>query len=186
MNIILFGPPGAGKGTQAALIQEKYNLPHLSTGNIFRAAIKNKTPLGIKVKSIIDSGQLVPDQIVVDLVAEELNDEKYADGCIFDGFPRTVTQAEAFGHTLAAKEQKVDVFLLLKVSKRELVSRILSREQGRTDDTEKGIKHRLEVYHNETAPVFEHYQSKGLVQEIDGIGTIEKIFERISSVLEPS
>ena len=184
MNIILFGPPGAGKGTQAALLQEEFNLPHLSTGNIFRAAIKNETPLGVKVKSILDSGELVPDQTVVDLVAEELGDSKYASGCIFDGFPRTVAQAEAFDAILAKKGKKVDAFISLEVPEKELISRILSRGQGRTDDTEEGVKNRLAVYHKETAPVLAYYKEHGLAQEIDGIGTIDEIFGRIKAAVK--
>ena len=122
MNIILFGPPGAGKGTQANLIQAEFNIPHLSTGNIFRAAIKNETPLGVKVKSILDAGELVSDETVVDLVAEELKDSKYDNGCIFDGFPRTVVQADAFDSILTAKGSKVDAFVVLTVPEDELVS----------------------------------------------------------------
>ena len=183
MNIILFGPPGAGKGTQAALLQEAFSIPHLSTGNIFREAIKNETPLGVKVKSILDSGELVPDQTVVDLVAEELKSDVYNNGCIFDGFPRTVTQAEAFDAMLANNDSQVDAFVALVVPEEELISRILSRGQGRTDDTEEGIKNRLKVYEKETAPVMSYYKKKGLVKEIDGIGSIEEIFGRIKDAV---
>ncbi len=183
MNIILFGPPGAGKGTQAELLINEYSIPHLSTGNIFRAAIKNQTPLGQRVTAILDAGELVPDQLTIDLVAEELNEEKYVNGAVFDGFPRTVVQAEAFDNLLENKGQKVDAFISLEVPEEELVKRILSRGQGRTDDTEEGVKHRLNVYHNETAPVQAYYESKGQVKKIDGIGSIEEIFDRIKSVL---
>ncbi len=183
MNIILFGPPGAGKGTQAELLIKEYSIPHLSTGNIFRAAIKNETPLGVKVKAILDAGELVSDQTVVDLVAEELEDEKYANGAVFDGFPRTVVQAEAFDALLVKKGSQVDAFISLEVPEEELIKRILSRGQGRTDDTEEGIKNRLEVYHNETAPVLAYYKTKGQVKEIDGIGTIDEIFSRIKEAL---
>lgn len=183
MNIILFGPPGAGKGTQAELLIKEYSIPHLSTGNIFRAAIQNETPLGVKVKAILDAGELVSDHTVVDLVAEELNDDKYSNGAVFDGFPRTVVQAEAFDALLANKGDQVDAFISLEVPEEELIKRILSRGQGRTDDTEEGIKHRLSVYHNETAPVLAYYRSKGQVKEIDGIGSIEEIFGRIKAAL---
>ncbi len=183
MNIILFGPPGAGKGTQAKLLQDKYAIPHLSTGDIFRTAIKNETPLGVKVKSILDSGQLVPDETVVDLVAEELKAPKYDNGFILDGFPRTVPQAEAFNEIAANQNKAVDAFVVLTVPEKELVSRILSRGQGRADDTEEKIKTRLEVYRSETEPVQNYYKAKGVEKEINGIGTVEEIFDRITSSL---
>ena len=183
MNIILFGPPGAGKGTQAKLLQDKYSIPHLSTGDIFRTAIKNETPLGVKVKAILDSGQLVPDETVVDLVAAELRDSKYNKGFILDGFPRTVPQAEAFDKIAENQQKAIDAFVVLTVPEDELISRILSRGQGRADDTEENIKTRLRIYHQETEPVQNHYASKDVVKEIDGIGTIDEIFERITSSL---
>lgn len=184
MNIILFGPPGAGKGTQAKKLQDEYSIPHLSTGDIFRAAIKNQTPLGVKVKSILDSGELVPDQTVVDLVADELKKEKYKDGYILDGFPRTVVQAEAFDAFLNENDDSLDAFISLTVPEDELVKRILSRGEGRADDTEEKIKTRLEVYREETKPVMEHYKKQDKVQEIDGMGSIEQIFDRIKAALQ--
>lgn len=183
MNIILFGPPGAGKGTQAKLLQDEFNIPHLSTGDIFRAAIKNKTPLGVKVKSTLDSGELVPDQTVVDLVADELSKEKYQDGYILDGFPRTVVQAEAFDAFLDKNDDELDAFILLSVPEEELIKRILSRGEGRSDDTEEKVKTRLQVYREETQPVMKHYEKQGKVQEIDGIGSIDEIFGRIKKAL---
>ncbi|MGN8225490.1 adenylate kinase [Gracilimonas sp. BCB1] len=183
MNIILFGPPGAGKGTQAKLLQDEFSIPHLSTGDIFRAAIKNKTPLGVKVKSILDSGELVPDQTVVDLVADELGKDKYQDGYILDGFPRTVVQAEAFDSFLEKNNDKLDAFILLSVPEEELIKRILSRGEGRSDDTEEKVKTRLQVYREETQPVMKHYAKQDKVQEIDGIGTIDEIFGRIKDAL---
>ncbi|MEX0720532.1 MAG: adenylate kinase [Balneolaceae bacterium] len=183
MNIILFGPPGAGKGTQAKLLEEDFNIPHLSTGDIFRAAIKNETPLGMKVQSILDSGQLVPDETVVDLVADELSNEKYTDGYILDGFPRTVPQAEAFDFFLQKNNDQLDAFILLIVPEQELINRILSRGEGRSDDTEEKVKTRLRVYHEETEPVMNHYKKQGKVQEINGLGSIEEIFRRIKSVI---
>jgi adenylate kinase len=183
MNIILFGPPGAGKGTQAKKLQDEYSIPHLSTGDIFRAAIKNKTPLGVKVKSILDAGELVPDKTVVDLVADELKKERYQEGYILDGFPRTVVQAEAFDAFLEKNNDSLDAFILLSVPEDELVQRILSRGEGRTDDTEEKVKTRLEIYRKETKPVMEHYKKQDKVQEIDGIGSIDQIFDKITSAL---
>lgn len=184
MNIILFGPPGAGKGTQAKLIQDEYKIPHLSTGDIFRAAIKNKTPLGVKVKSILDAGELVPDQTVVDLVADELAKEKYQEGYILDGFPRTVAQAEAFDDFLDKNEDKLDTFISLKVPEEELIERILSRDEGRSDDTAEKVKTRLQVYRDETKPVMDYYQKQDKVTEIDGLGSIDDIFGRIKKTLD--
>lgn len=183
MKIIIFGPPGAGKGTQASLIEEKYGIPHLSTGEIFRSAIKNETALGKKVQSILDSGDLVPDKTVVALVEEELEKEKYRKGYVLDGFPRTVPQARSFDRFLDDRGAALDAFLLLKVPEQELVSRILSRGENRSDDTEEKVKKRLQVYWEETRPVLEYYRKKNLVHKIDGVGSIKKIFSRIESVL---
>ncbi|MFH5832092.1 adenylate kinase [Halalkalibaculum sp. DA3122] len=184
MRVIIFGPPGAGKGTQAAKIAEEYHIPHLSTGEIFRTAIKNETELGKKVKAILDAGDLVPDDTVVDLVEEELKKDDYRDGYILDGFPRTVPQAEAFDAILEKNNQSLDAFLVLEVPEEELIKRILSRGEGRSDDTEEGVKNRLEVYHNETAPVLQYYQKQGKAEKIDGVGSIEEIFGRIRDTLE--
>ena len=183
MNIILFGPPGAGKGTQAEKMVTHFEIPHLSTGNIFRENIKNETELGKKVKSIMADGRLVPDETVVELVVDELSKDKYRNGVILDGFPRTVNQAESLDYFFAASGKEVDAFITLTVPEDELVIRILSRGQGRADDTPKKIKTRLQVYHDETEPVLNHYQKKGSVIEIDGIGSIEEIFNRIDSAL---
>lgn len=183
MNLILFGPPGAGKGTQAEKIEDHFNIPHLSTGNIFRENIKNKTELGKKVKSILDSGELVPDETVVDLVADELDNPKYDNGYILDGFPRTVAQAEALDEYLSKKGEKIDYFLTLEVPEDELVNRILSRGEGRSDDTPEKIKTRLEVYNNETSPVLNHYQEQEVVKKINGVGSVEEIFNRIKQAV---
>lgn len=184
MKIILFGPPGAGKGTQAAMIRDHYRTPHISTGDLFRKAIRDKTSLGKKVKNILDSGDLVSDQTVVDLVADEISKEQYRNGYILDGFPRTVAQAESFDQILSEKNDSIDAFIFLQVPEDELVKRILSRGEGRSDDNEEGVKKRLSVYHKETKPVKDHYEKRGLVFEVNGIGTVEEIFARIQSVLE--
>jgi len=184
MILILFGPPGAGKGTQAALLSEHYNIPHLSTGNIFRSAIKNETPLGKKVKSILNDGKLVSNEIVVALVAEEIEKKKYQDGYILDGFPRTVEQASSFDEILAKKNESVDMCITLTVPEDELVKRILSRGEGRSDDTEEKIRTRLEVYKSETKPVKDYYEKKNLVTEVEGIGDVNQINKRILSVVD--
>lgn len=183
MRIIIFGPPGAGKGTQAKLISEEYDIPHLSTGNIFRSAIKNETQLGKEVKEILDAGDLVPDEKVVDLVEEELQDDKYDDGYILDGFPRTVPQAKAFDAILDKNDEALTAFLQLQVPEQELIDRILSRGEGRTDDTKEGVKKRLKVYKEETEPVVDYYRKKGAVKEVDGTGSIKEIFNRITDTL---
>ncbi|WP_441000024.1 adenylate kinase [Fodinibius sp. SL11] len=183
MRIIIFGPPGAGKGTQANLISEEFNIPHLSTGEIFRSAIKNETPLGKEVKAILDAGDLVPDEKVVGLVKEELKDDKYNGGYILDGFPRTVPQAKAFDDLLDEKGKTLDAFLQLEVPEQELIDRILSRGEGRSDDSPEKVKNRLSVYHKETEPVLKYYKKQDVVKTIDGVGSIKEIFNRIKDTL---
>lgn len=175
MRLILFGPPGAGKGTQAKILEESLNIPQLSTGDMFRNAIKNKTPLGIKVKSILDSGRLVSDEVVVEMVQETISKKEFQNGYILDGFPRTIAQAEAFDELLANRGEKIDAFIALEVPEEELVSRLVNRGQGREDDSPEKIKVRLKVYENETSPVMLHYQKKGLFKSVIGMGTVEEI-----------
>jgi|SRR6056297_701119 len=184
MKLILFGPPGAGKGTQAKKISSHYSIPHLSTGQIFRHNIKNQTELGKKVKSILDAGELVPDETVVDLVVDELQNDKYSNGYILDGFPRTIPQAVALDKYLDSQDDGIDLFMTLSVPQEELINRILSREEGRSDDTPEKIKTRLGVYFDETEPVLNYYKKQDIVEEINGMGTIDEIFRRIKTVLD--
>lgn len=184
MQLILFGPPGAGKGTQANLLVDTYGLLHLSTGNLLRAAIAAETPLGVRVKSILDSGELVSDAIVLDLVAEEIAKPEAARGVIFDGFPRTVRQAEGLDERLAAMGKQVDGLVHLQVPDEVITERILSRGEGRSDDTPEKIAKRLEVYRSETEPVLDHYRGVGVAHDVVGIGTVEEIFGRIKALLD--
>lgn len=181
MRIVLFGPPGAGKGTQAKKIEEKFDIKQLSTGDIFRSHIKNQTELGKKVKGILDSGNLVPDEVVVELVVATVSNDAYSNGYILDGFPRTVVQAEQFDDYLKSHSQAIDACVGLEVPNEELMKRILARGEGRTDDTPEKVAVRLEVYEKETAPVMDFYKGKGLYKAIDGVGTIDEIFDRISA-----
>ncbi len=183
MRIIIFGPPGAGKGTQAGLIKDEYNIPHLSTGEIFRTAIENETELGVRVTEILDSGKLVPDETVTALVEEELYKPEYENGYILDGFPRTIAQAASYDNYLMENDSQLDALLLLKVPEHELIERILSRGEGRSDDTKEKVKTRLGIYWSETKPVQEHYQKQGLLREIDGVGSVKEVFERIKTAL---
>ncbi len=183
MRIIIFGPPGAGKGTQAKMVAEHFGIIHLSTGKMFREAISQGTELGKLVQSIIDEGHLVPDQTVVDMVEETIASEDYSEGYVLDGFPRTVEQAVAFDNLLERRNESVDAFISLYAPDEELIQRLLSRGEGRSDDTEEKIKNRLEVYKKETAPVMEYYQQASLFRSVDGTGTIDEIFQRILSAL---
>lgn len=184
MRIILFGPPGAGKGTQAKLLEESLNVPQLSTGDMFRNAIKNQTPLGVKVKAILDSGKLVSDEVVVEMVQETITKSEYANGYILDGFPRTVAQAEAFDALLAERGEQVDAFVAMEVPEEELVQRLVNRGQGREDDTPDKIKVRLKVYEQETAPVMEHYRKKGMYKSVNGLGTVDEIQQRLIKAIK--
>lgn len=183
MRIIIFGPPGSGKGTQAKKIAEHFGIVHLSTGDIFRKAIEEETELGKVVESFMDAGQLVPDQTVVDLVEETIRRDDFNDGYIIDGFPRTVEQAVAFDNLLERRNESIDAFISLNVPDEELISRILSRGEGRKDDTREKVKVRLDVYKKETAPVIDHYQQAGLLRTVDGTGSVDEIFNRILSAL---
>lgn len=186
-NLILFGPPGSGKGTQSDSIVEKYGLVHLSTGNLLREEIAQKTPLGIEAKSFMDKGQLVPDEVVIGMVDSYFDKHKDAKGFLFDGFPRTVAQAVALDNLLDLKKTSINSVLALDVSEEELVKRLLNRGKtsGRSDDTnEEVIRKRFSVYSNETTPVAEHYKEENKFILIKGEGAVEEIFESICSEVD--
>ena len=178
MNIIFLGAPGSGKGTQAAFLIEKFNLTHLSTGDMLRAEIAQQSQLGIKAKEIMDKGELVSDEIVISMIEKRLTEN----GALFDGFPRTIAQAEALDNLLSQKGQQIDAVIYLKVAEEELLTRMLAR--GRADDNEETIKNRLIVYKNQTQPLIEFYQKQGKLKTIEGTGkTIEETTSKIFAVL---
>jgi adenylate kinase len=186
-NIILFGPPGSGKGTQSEKIVERFGLIHLSTGNLLRQEIADKTSLGMAAKNFMDKGQLVPDEVVIAMIGSCLENHPEARGFLFDGFPRTVAQAEALDKLLALKKTSICKVLALEVSEEELVKRLVKRGEtsGRSDDTNEAIiRNRYNVYKNETEPVAEHYAQKGKLVRIKGEGSVDDIFNALSSCIQ--
>lgn len=186
-NLILFGPPGSGKGTQSDKIVAQFGLVHLSTGNLLRAEIADKTPLGLEAKNFIDKGQLVPDEVVIGMIDTMLEKHSDAKGFLFDGFPRTVAQAEALDKLLALRKTSITKVIALEVSEEELVDRLLKRgaTSGRTDDTDESIiRKRFSVYKNETEPVAGHYKALGRFESIKGEGSVAEIFAAISGSIE--
>jgi len=213
MRLILVGPPGAGKGTQAALLQKTFNIPHISTGDLLREAVREKTVLGKQAQVHMDAGELVPDQLVTAMVAERLQHPDCAQGFILDGFPRTIVQAEALATELTQHRQKLDGVVSIVVPRAELVERLCGRRvcrecgalyhgrfdpprtagvcdrcQGplyqRSDDNPETVDARLAVYERATAPLLSHYRDQGLLLEVNGNGTPEEVFQRIKTVLE--
>lgn len=212
MKIILMGPPGAGKGTQAALIKEEFKVPHISTGDMFRAAIKNSTPLGLEAKKYMDQGNLVPDSVTIGLVKERLQNDDCKLGFMLDGFPRTIAQAEALDEILKELNIKLDAVLNIAVDSEVLVDRIVGRrvckqcgagyhvtnlkplKEGicdvcgseliqRKDDTKETVVTRLDVYTKQTKPLLEYYEKQNLVKEVNGLGNIDVIFDEVKKVL---
>lgn len=186
-NIILFGPPGSGKGTQSEKLIETYGLVHLSTGDLLRSEISRKTPLGLEAKSIMDSGQLVPDEVVVGMISSALDANPVAKGFLFDGFPRTVAQSEALDKLLALKKTTIGIVLALDVSEEELVQRLLNRglTSGRSDDTnESVIRARIIEYQNKTTVVADYYSKAGKVVNVKGEGTVDQIFASLCSEID--
>jgi adenylate kinase len=186
LNLILFGPPGAGKGTHSIRLVERYGLMHISTGDIFRNEMGNKTELGMKAKNFMDKGELVPDEIVLGMLFSVLDKLKDAKGFVFDGFPRTIMQAEKFDEMLASRSMPVTLVISLEVDDEELIRRLVKRglESGRTDDTEEVIRQRLNVYNKQTKPLLEYYTKKKLLKTIHGIGSIDDIFKNVCDVVE--
>jgi adenylate kinase len=181
-TLILFGPPGSGKGTQAAFLVEKYKLLHVSTGDLFRYEMKNDTPLGLEAKAYMAKGELVPDSITVGMLKNKLDMHPEANGFILDGFPRTVAQAQALDNLLSEKQSGVSALVSLVVPDEEIIERIRSRGEtsGRADDSDENIiKNRIEVYKSETTPVYDYYFAKGLAHSINGLGSIEEISNRL-------
>jgi len=186
-NLILFGPPGSGKGTQSERLVAKYGFVHLSTGNLLREEIANKTPLGLEAKSFMDKGQLVPDEVVIGMIDSCLEHHKDAAGFLFDGFPRTTNQAGALDKLLTLKKAEIGLLLALEVTEEELVKRLLNRGKtsGRSDDTNETVIHqRFTVYKNETAPIADHYRKLRKFQSIKGEGTVDEIFTAICQAIE--
>ncbi len=186
MRIVLLGAPGSGKGTQAALMVEDLGLPHISTGDLLRAAVKAGTELGLQAKEVIDRGELVSDDIMLGLIEERLGQDDVKNGFILDGYPRNLSQAEALDVVLDRLEQPLDDALQIDVDIELVVERIAKRaaEEGRSDDTEETVRNRMEVYADQTAPVIDYYAQKGLLSRVLGVGTIEEVFQRIKGVLE--
>lgn len=191
MNIILLGPPGAGKGTQAEFIKEKFNMAHVSTGDILRQAVKEQTDLGKEAKSYMDKGELVPDKVVIGIIEERLQQEDTLSGFMLDGFPRTIVQAESLDsmlNELSSKgkgDRKIHHVVYLEVPEQELVNRLHGRAQaeGRSDDTEEVVKNRIKVYFDQTSPLIDFYDQMGLLRRINGLGAVADITEQIFSVI---
>ena len=184
-NLILFGPPGAGKGTQAVKIANKYEWQHISTGDILREEVIQGTPLGIKVKSVIEAGHLVSDELLIEIMETVYKKHLTAKGFVLDGFPRTLNQARELDRMLLTLGHSISQVLALEVNEEELAKRLLNRaqEQGRKDDTEEVIKNRLAQYHAHTKPLIEYYREKKLYKEIFGEGTIEDIFNLLCTAI---
>jgi adenylate kinase len=187
LNIILFGPPGSGKGTQSERLIEKYGLKHLSTGDLLRSEIAAQTPLGMEAKNLMDKGQLVPDEVVIGMISTALENNPQAKGFLFDGFPRTEAQSEALDKLLKLKQTEILVVLALEVSEEELVKRLLNRglTSGRSDDTnESVIRARIAEYHKKTSAVAEYYSRFDKVVKVPGEGSIDEIFSNLCSEIE--
>lgn len=187
INLILFGPPGSGKGTQATNLVNRYNLIHISTGDLFRYEMGNNTPLGIQAKQYISRGGLVPDAITVGMLRNKVEAHPESEGFIFDGFPRTLYQCEALDELLLEKGTSISKLVMLDVPDEEIITRIKKRGEtsGRADDLDEGIiRNRIRVYKNETAPVFDYYSQRGKAVKVNGVGDIDAIFQRLTAEID--
>jgi adenylate kinase len=186
-NLILFGPPGSGKGTQSEKLIEKYKFKHLSTGDLLRSEIAQQTPLGMEAKSLMDKGQLVPDEVVIGMISTALDAHKGVNGFLFDGFPRTTAQAEALDKLLDFNKTSIGVVLFLQVPQEELISRMVNRAKtsGRSDDADENVqRNRLEIYTRDTLPVASHYRKSDKVVEIEGVGSVDDIFQLLCTEID--
>lgn len=183
--IILLGPPGAGKGTQAKKLCESRSIPHISTGDMLRAAVAQGTELGKETKKFLDDGQLVPDELIVGLIQERIAQSDCANGFLLDGFPRNVAQAQALDQMLESSQASLGSVVALEVSDDIIAERLLVRasKEGRSDDNEEIIRKRIQVYHNSTKPLIDHYQAQGSLAVVDGVGSVEEVSQRVTSVL---
>ena len=186
IRILLIGPPGAGKGTQAALLAQHFGIPAISTGDIFRENVRNETPLGLEAKAFMDGGEYVPDSLTNALVRDRLNQEDASKGFLLDGYPRTIDQVEELDDILTESDKSLDVVVQLTADSEELLRRLTGRaqDQGRSDDTPEVIKKRLAVYEAQTAPLIDIYASRSLVAKVNGLGEIEDVTARIIEVLD--
>ncbi|WP_312168261.1 adenylate kinase [Microbacterium sp.] len=184
-RLLIVGPQGSGKGTQGVRIAESYGIPVVSTGDIFRANIKEGTPLGQQVTAILDKGDLVPDELTSEIVRDRLAQDDAANGFLLDGYPRNTAQVAHLEEFLAGRGESLDAVILLDVPREESIERLKLRaaEQGRSDDTDEGIAHRLDIYEKETAPILEVYGARGIVDRIDGVGSLDEITERVFAAL---
>lgn len=185
MICIFIGPPGAGKGTQAKRVMERYGILQISTGDILREAVKKQTTLGLEAKSYMDRGDLVPDEVVIGIIEERIQEEDCANGFLLDGFPRTIKQAEALDRLLQKMGKSIDAVVNIEVPEEELTKRLLSRAEaeGRSDDNPESIRNRLAVFREKTQPLIEYYRTTGKLRSIDGVGTVEQVAERVNQAL---